>query len=336
MELNRLEKSLNGVYVVQITPFNRDGSLDIEGMRANTRWLARRTAGKDFVFVPMGSNGEFYAVSENEWTAVIKMVVEEVGGRNVVIAGAGMPGTDETIRRCRLAESVGADGALVVLPYYLVPEEEGMYQHYRKIAEAVNSDFGIVLYNFAAVSGSWVQPPLMARLAQIPNFVAVKENTTSIISFRMMQKALETTGTLIICGRGEEIVPYVARFGCTSFTSFLANFVPEYSYDVYQAAVAADYERLDELCWRSSPFFKNPEIVRCMPAGSSFTAKVTAHHGPNTGVTGQGGSMQSGILKAAMDMLGLRGGEVRLPLVGLDEDEKAELREILQRMGLKN
>lgn len=330
MKLDELKKAMKGVFCVQTTPFNKDNSLDLEGMRANMRWLLERMAGKDFVFVPEGTNGEFYVQSEDEWKAVIKMVVEEVNGRNPVIAGAGQAGTQETIKRCQYAESVGADGAMVVLPYYIAPEEEGMYQHYRQIAESV--DISVVLYNNSLVSGCWVSPPLMAKLAKIPNFIAVKENTSSVISFRLMQKAVEPDA-VVLCGRGEEIFPFVAPFGCPGFVSFLANFAPELSYSMYEAAATKDFNKVDEIASTLAPFFKDSEIVRCMPPGSSFTAKMSATHGPSTGLRG-GASMQFAEVKAAMDMLGLRGGEVRLPLVGINEKEKAELRDILKAMKL--
>jgi len=329
MQLDDFKKAMKGVFVVQTTPFNKDGSLDLEGMRANTRWLLERTAGKDFIFVPEGSNGEFFVQSEDEWKAVIKMVVEEVNGRSPVIAGAAQPGTQETIKNCQYAESVGADGVLVVLPYYIPPEEEGMYQHYKQIAESV--DIGVVLYNNPLVSGCWVRPPLAAKLAKIPNFIAIKENTSSVISFRLMQKAVEPDA-VVLCGRGEEIFPFVAPFGCPGFVSFLANFAPELAYSVYEAAIAKDFDKVTEIANSFSPFFKDPEVVRCMPPGSSFMAKVTANHGPGTRVTGSGGSMQFAETKAAMDIVGLRGGEVRLPLTGLTKEEKDELRGILKAM----
>jgi len=328
MQLGDLRKAMKGVFVVQITPFNKDGSLDLEGMRAHTRWLLERMSGKDFVFVPEGSNGEFFVQSEDEWKAVIKMVVEEVNGRNLVLAGAGQAGTRETIKRCQYAQSVGADGVLVVLPYYVPPEEEGVYQHYKHITESV--DIGVVLYNNSLVSGSWVRPPLMAKLAKIPNFVAVKENTSSVISFRLMQKAVEPDA-IVLCGRGEEIFPFVAPFGCPGLVSFLANFAPELSYSMYEAAATKDFNRVDEIANRFSPFFKDPEIVKCMPPGSSFTAKVSASHGPSAGIR-PGASMQFAEIKAAMDMLGLRGGHVRLPLIDLTQEEKAELANILKIM----
>ncbi|GAI78456.1 unnamed protein product, partial [marine sediment metagenome] len=87
MQLGDLKKAMKGVDIVQTTPFNKDGSLDLEGMRANTRWLLERTAGKDFIFTPLGSTGEFYNMSDDECKAVIKMVVEEVKGENVIITG---------------------------------------------------------------------------------------------------------------------------------------------------------------------------------------------------------------------------------------------------------
>ena len=122
MELSELKKHMKGVSVVQTTPFNANGSVDMEGMRANTRWLAEQAAGKDFIFTPVGSTGEFYAMSEDECKAVIKMVVEETAGRAVVMAGAARAGTQATIKMCQYAQSVGADGVQVILPYYHIPE----------------------------------------------------------------------------------------------------------------------------------------------------------------------------------------------------------------------
>ena len=330
MKFDELKKAMKGVFCVQMTPFNKDGSLDLEGMRFNTRWLLDHMPGKDFVFVPEGSNGEFFVQSEDEWKAVIKMVVAEVNGKNPVIAGAGQAGTQETIKRCKYAQSVGADGVMVVLPYYVPPEEEGVYQHYKQITESV--DIGVVLYNNSLVSGCWVSPPLMAKLAKIPNFIAVKENTSSVISFHLMQKAVEPDA-VVLCGRGEEVFPFVAPFGCPGFVSFLANFAPELSYSVYEAAIAKDFDKVATIVNTFAPFFKDSEVVRCMPPGSSFTAKMSASHGPSIGLRG-GASMQFAEMKAVMDMLGLRGGEVRLPLTGLTKEEKDELRNVVKAMGL--
>jgi len=318
MQLNDLKKAMKGVVIVQTTPFNRDGSLDLEGMRANTRWLLERTVGKDFIFTPLGSTGEFFNMSDDECKAVIKMVVEEAKGKNVIITGGvGRPSTRETIKMCQYAESVGADGVQVILPYYVVPTEEGMYQHYKQIAESVN--IGIMVYNFPAVSGSWIKPPLMARLSKIPNIIAVKENTPSIMSYYAMRKAVDPKDTVILCGLGELMFSFEALYGCPGFVSGIANFAPDLPYSVYEAGAARDYDKVAELISSTAPYFR-------------FGAKVATNHGPHTGVGAEGGWMDLAVLKASMDIVGLRGGEVRLPLVGLNDEEKAELRDVLRAM----
>jgi len=318
VQLADLKKAMRGVDIVQTTPFNKDGRIDLEGMRANTRWLLERTVGKDFIFTPLGSMGEFFNMSDDECKAVIKMVVEEVKGKNVIITGGvGRPSTQETVKMCQYAESVGADGVQVILPYYLVPEEEGMYQHYKQIAESVS--IGIMIYNFPRPTGSWIKPPLMARLAKIPNIIAVKENTPSVMSYYAMRKAVASEGTAILCGLGELMFSFEALHGCPGFVSGMANFAPDLSYSVYRAMTVGDPKKADELINSTSPY-------------SSFVGRVTVNHGPHTGVGEVGGSMFIGVIKAAMDLIGLRGGEVRLPLVGLNEEEKTELRDVLRTL----
>ncbi len=317
MQLSDLKKAMKGVDIVQTTPFNKDGSLDLEGMRANTRWLVERTAGKDFIFAPLGSTGEFFNMSDDECKAVIKMVVEEAKGKNVVMAGVGRPSTLETIKMCQYAESVGADGVMVILPYYVVPTEEGMYQHYKEVAESVN--IGIMIYNNPDVSGSWIKPPLMAKLSKIPNIIAVKECTPYIMSYYAMQRSVDPKDTVILCGNGEEMFPFEALYGCPGFVTWDANFAPDVSYSVYEAAAARNFDKLTEIVDSIAPYY-------------SFRDKVTANHGPHTGVGVAGGDVYLGVVKASMDIVGLRGGEVRLPLVGLNEEEKAELRDVLRTM----
>jgi len=322
MQLSELKKAMKGVDIVQTTPFNKDGSLDLEGMRANTRWLVERTAGKDVFFTPTGSTGEFYAMSDDERKAVIKMVVEEAKGRNIVMAGAAQAGTPETIKMCQYTESVGADGVQIVLPYYHVPEEDGMYQHYRQVAESVGKDFGIIIYNNPAVSGSWIKPPLMAKLSKIPNIIAVKENTPDITSYYAMQRAVDPKDTVILCGLGELMFSFEAVYGCPGFISSIANFAPGLSYSIYEAAAVRDFNKVAELIDSLAPY-------------SDFVSEVTANHGPHTGVGLAGGYIRIATVKASMDIIGLRGGEVRLPLVGLTEKEKTELAGILKALSLK-
>ena len=218
---------------------------------------------------------------------------------------------------------------MAVLPYYIAPQEEGIYQHYKEICESVN--IGVMMYNNPAVSGSWIRPTLAAKIAKIPNFVGIKENTSSVISFRLMQKHVEPDA-VVICGRGEEIYPFLVPFGCPGFVSFIANIAPERSYAMYEAAMAKDYDRVDEIAESLTPFFKEIQIVENLPEGASFTAKMTKKYGRVVSVSRGGASMQFAIIKAAMDIIGLKGGKPRLPLISLEDEDKEELKDILKKM----
>jgi len=317
-QLSDLKKAMKGVDIVLPTPFNKDDSLDLEGMRANTRWLLERTAGKDFILTPVGSTGEFYAMSDDECKAVIKMTVEETNGRNVVLAGTGRAGALETVRLCQYAQSVGADGAQVILPYYHIPYEEGMYLHYKQIAESVDPNFGIMIYNNAAVSGSWIKPQLMQKISRIPNIIAIKENTPYIMSYLAERRTVDPKDAVILIGIGEQMFSFAALYGCPGFISEIANFAPEISYSLYEAAAARDFDKVTELINFLAPF-------------SSFIGRVTTSHGPHTGVAGRA-VMYVSVFKAVMDIVGLRGGELRLPMLPLNEEEKTELRNILKDM----
>jgi len=319
MQLDDLKKAMKGVDIIQITPFNKDGSLDLEGMRANTRWLLEHTAGKDFIFTPLGSCGEISYMSDDERKAVIKMVAEEVKGKNVVCPGAAQAGTREAIKMVQYAESVGADAVMVLSPHYSPPTEEGVYQHYKQIAESVSKDFGIMLYNNPGTTGSWMKPPLLARLSKIPNIIADKENTPSTVSFYEVQRAVDPNDLVVMCGRGDLGASFTALFSFPGFASYQVNFAPGLSYALYEAAAGRDFDKMVEVLDTMAPYF-------------SFASKATANHGPHVGTGQFGGTMHIGIGKAAMDIAGLRGGEVRLPNVSLTEREKTELRDVLRTM----
>ena len=314
MKLNELKKALKGVDIVQTTPFNKDGSVDLGGLRANTQWLLEKTKGKDFIITPLGSTGEFYAMSDDECKAVAKTVVDEVKGKNLVFVGAGRAGTQETIKMAKYAESIGADGVQVVLPFYHVPEEDGMYNHYKALAESVK--IGIMIYNNPDVSGSWIKPPLMAKLSKIPNIVAVKENTGSIVAFYEMARAIDPMA--IFCGLDAQMYAYASLFRCSGIVSGIANFAPELIYSEYEAAAARDYVKVAKIADSMAPFF-------------DFIGKIHAAHAPDTGVKGSW-PMFLGALKAGQDLVGCTGGTTRAPLYGLTNAEKEDLRSYLKTM----
>jgi 4-hydroxy-tetrahydrodipicolinate synthase len=331
MNYKEAKEALKGVVVVQVTPFKKDGSLDIEGLRKNTRWMVDKMKGKDVSFMVQGSNGEFFNQSEEEWKAGVKAVCEEVNGALPVFVHTAQCGTAETIKRTQYAQSCGADAAIVVLPYYMQPQEEGMYQHYKKICESV--DIGVICYNNTFVSGSWIRPTLMGEIAKIPNFIGVKENTSDVTAYRLTQLACGDNA-VVLCGRGEEIYPYEARFGCPGFVSFIANFAPDLSYQMYQLAMAKKYDEVEEFAKIFTPFYKDALLLTTIPADASLTVKITKNHGRAATISGGGSSMQFAIVKAAMDLIGLVGGEPRLPLTPITDAEKEELRGVLKKLNL--
>jgi 4-hydroxy-tetrahydrodipicolinate synthase len=316
MEMAELKKKLKGVIIVNTTPFNHDGSLDIEGLRANLRWLLKRTAGKDFIFNPLGSTGEFYAMSDEECKAVIKTTVEEVNGKLPIFAGAGRPGTMETVKMCKYAESVGVDGVQVILPYYFTATEEGTYLHYKTIAESLK--IAVMVYNNPGPSGCWIRPELMAKIAKIPNIIACKENTPNLTQYVQMQKAVDPGDMAFFCGLGEQMYTWGAKNGYAGVVSSNANLMPEWTYSLYLAAKAHDFAEMDALMKKMAPF-------------NDFFNRLTATMA-HIGVYNNPALMYLPTVKAAMDIIGLKGGELRLPITGLTNTEKAELAGILKAL----
>jgi len=318
MKLEELKKKLKGVIIVNTTPFNKDGSMDLGGYRNNLRWLLEKTVGKDFIFNPLGSAGEFYSMSDDECKAVMKATVEEVNGKLPVFVGAGRPGTQETIKMCQYAESVGADGVQVILPYYFVPTEEGAYLHYKAIAESIK--IAVMVYNNPGPTGCWIKPPLMAKIAKVPNIIACKENTLNVTQYIEMKKAIDPNDMTLFCGLGEQFYSYEAMFGCAGFVTSGANFMPDWSYSIYQIAEARDFAKVDQL-------LNNMALYR------EFFDRITTKR-PHIGIGNNAAPMYLSIVKHAMDMVGLRGGEVRLPITGLTTEEKVELEIVLKKLNI--
>jgi 4-hydroxy-tetrahydrodipicolinate synthase len=316
MKLEELKKKLKGVIIVNTTPFNKDGSMDLGGYRNNLRWLLEKTIGKDFIFNPLGSAGEFYSMSDDECKAVMKATVEEVNGKLPVFVGAGRPGTQETIKMCQYAESVGADGVQVILPYYFVSTEEGAYLHYKSIAESIK--IAVMVYNNPGPTGCWIKPSLMAKIAKVPNIIACKENTLNLTQYIQMKKAIDPNDMTLFCGLGEQFYSYEAIFGCAGFVTSGANFMPDWSYSIYQTTEARDFTKVDQL-------LNNMALYR------EFFDRITSKR-PHIGIGDNTAPMYLSIVKYAMDMVGLRGGEVRLPITGLTTEEKVELEIVLKKL----
>ena len=279
------------------------------------------------MFTVAASTGEFYALSDKEHRKIIETVVAEVNGQVPVIAGTSQAGTRETLRISRFAEKAGVDALMIVSPYYYIPTEEGIYQHFQTVANRVN--IGIIVYNNSQVSGCWIQPHLMAQLATIKNIIGLKENTSNIMDYYRMRKALDPTDIVMLCGIGERMFSFETLYASNTLKGFVTsfgNFAPHLSYNLYEASKRRDFAKIQSL------------IVDYFDPYRDFLEKVTSAHNLYTSIlpaiTRGRGVMQLSVIKKAMDILGLCGGRVRLPLVDITKQETEELRRILEAFGL--
>ena len=327
MTPSELKGHLKGLCFVNVTPFDEDGTLNLDAYRENLRFTLDKVRGVECTITPCGSNGEFASMSEEEHRSVIKACVEVVNGEHPVIAGAGRASTYETVKMCRYAQEVGADGVQIIHPYYFVPTLDGMYQHYKTVAESI--DIGIVVYNNPAFSQSWINPKLMRRIVDDTEgkICGIKENTPHLMLFDAMVQAMKGTGVSISSGFGEKWYAYQFPYGADGFVSPFGNFFPEFPIKLYQAAQKYDFDAIRGLLDTMEPYY-------------AFVGRCSAARG-DTGVIGKpGGSIYGegnvrfGILKEAMNLMGLRGGYMRLPLTGLNDKERDELREILRALKL--
>ena len=322
MKPRELKRRLRGVVVVMATPFTKSDEVDVAGLRENTRFLVQKGAGKPLILVPTGSTGEFYTLSDEERRLAIKTVVDEANGKAPVVAGTAHAGTRSTVLMSKYAQDVGADGVMVVLPYYHVPSEQGMYEHYRTVAEALK--IGVVIYNNPDTSKVYIKPELMSRLADVEGIVGEKENTSNLMTYYRMMKQVGPKMP-VLCGLGEFWFHLEALLGCPGYISMIANYAPQISLELFTAAERKDFPAAQAVIKRLGPLY-------------DFESKVAAAHGPSTTILpfGMTGSYEwLAIMKEAMNLVELHGGAPRLPIQPLTEKERDELSKVLDQIGVK-
>ncbi len=292
----RRGSDFGGLSVALVTPF-ADGQVDYETLQKQVEFQVE--AGTTCV-CPVGTTGESPTLTHDEHERVIAAVVEAAGGRIKVMAGTGSNSTDEAIRLTNSAEQSGADGALLVAPYYNKPTQEGFFQHYKTIAAAVN--FPLCVYNIPGRTGKNIEPETIIRLAEFPNITMVKEATGSL---DQASTVLAATDLTILSGDDSLTLPLLS-VGGEGVISVVGNIVPQDMISLIKsfqtndtAAAAAQHLKLFPLCRDMLGLASNP-----IP------------------------------LKAAMNMLGRDTGELRLPMAPLDEAGLASLRRTLTDYGL--
>jgi len=287
--------TFKGTYVALITPF-KDGVVDYDTLDKLVDFhIKAGIAG----IVPCGTTGESPTLSHEEHDAVIARVIKRANGRIHIMAGTGSNSTAEAIRLTRHAEENGADSALVVAPYYNKPTQEGLYQHYKAIAESTK--LPIVIYNIPGRCGVEIFPETIARLAKIKNIQAVKHATGSMDGASALRALCDIQ---ILSGDDSMTLPLMS-IGGTGVISVIANIIPKDTKALTAAALAGNYKKAEKLHRKLFPLSKNMFIA---------TNPIP--------------------IKTAMGMLGMCSDELRLPMYPMDEALKQKLRASLVEYGL--
>lgn len=222
-----------GVITALVTPF-RDGAVDVDSF---VELVERQIdSGVDGV-VPVGTTGESAVLSHAEHEKVVALCVEAVAGRAKVIAGAGSNCTEEAISLVRHAKSVGADGALVITPYYNRPSQEGLFRHFKAVNDAV--DLPVVLYNVPSRTGVDMSNDTVARLAELENVAGIKDATGDLARASLMRKRVPEDFALI-SGDDPTFLGYVAHGGC-GVISVTSNVAPQACVAQWRALRAGDF-----------------------------------------------------------------------------------------------
>jgi 4-hydroxy-tetrahydrodipicolinate synthase len=262
-----------GVGTALVTPFTKSGDLDEKRVRR----LGRRQidAGIDFL-VPCGTTGESPTLTDAERTRIVEILVDEAGGRIPVLAGAGGYNTAEVIHQADEMRRAGASGLLSVTPYYNKPSQEGLYQHYRAIAESTT--LPIVVYNVPGRTGSNVEPATLARLAAIPNIVGVKEASGNMTQMSEVCHAVPQD-FIVLSGDDVLTLPLIA-VGGRGVISVASNQIPAEMSEMVQAAARNDFAAARAMHARILPLMQvnfvesNPIPVKAAMAAMGLLEEV--------------------------------------------------------------
>jgi 4-hydroxy-tetrahydrodipicolinate synthase len=238
----------NGALSAIVTPF-RDGEVDERALRDLIEWQIQ--SGVDGL-VPCGSTGESATLTHAEHDRVIKITIEQTRRRVPVVAGTGSNSTAEAIRLTVAAREMGADGALLISPYYNKPTQEGIFRHYKMIAAAV--DFPLLVYNIPGRTASNIVPETFARLCEIRNIVGIKEAAGSMDQISDIHRLCGDRLT-ILSGDDALTLPAMA-LGAKGVISTSSNVIPREMHDLAAAALAGDFARAGEIHYKFLPLMR--------------------------------------------------------------------------------
>jgi 4-hydroxy-tetrahydrodipicolinate synthase len=290
-------KKFYGAFTALITPFTSNG-IDETAYKKLIDWqIAQGIHG----LVPCGTTGESPTLSEKEHEHVIELCVQAVGKRIPVIAGTGSNSTAEAVHMTKHAAKLGADGALVVTPYYNKPTNKGVYLHYKAVSES--ADIPIILYNIAGRTGKNIEPDLMARLAGIKNIIGVKEASGNLEQMKKIRE-LCPKDFLLISGDDALTLP-ILSMGGVGIISVASNIVPKDVAELVNVFNKGDKARAQAI---------NAKLLPLVEALFIETNPIP--------------------VKTAASLMGLCNGSLRLPMCDMEEADLAKLKQALKAYGL--
>jgi 4-hydroxy-tetrahydrodipicolinate synthase len=291
---------LRGCGTALVTPFHQDGSIDDAALRNLVAWQVE--AGVDFL-VPCGTTGETPTLNHDEWLYVIDTTIEVAAGRVPIVAGASSNSTHDAVEKAKeVASRPGVDAILTASPYYNKPTQEGQYRHFRAIAEAV-PDKPIILYNVPGRTAANLEPATLARLAEIPNIVGVKEASGNMTQIAEAIASVPET-FLVFSGDDAVTLPVIA-LGGVGVVSVASNEIPAEMASLARAALSNDWPTARSL---------NKKYLGLMQANFIESSPLP--------------------VKAVLAMMGKIEETYRLPLVPMRRDTRSKLQKIAMEAGL--
>jgi 4-hydroxy-tetrahydrodipicolinate synthase len=291
---------LRGCGTALVTPFHQDGTIDEAALRNLVAWQVE--SGIDFL-VPCGTTGETPTLTHEEWLHVIDTTIEVAAGRVPIMAGATSNSTHDAVEKAKeVAAHPGVDAILTASPYYNKPTQEGQYRHFKAIAESVG-DKPVVLYNVPGRTGANLEPPTLARLAEIPNIVGIKEASGSMTQVAEAINAVPET-FLVLSGDDAVTLPVIA-LGGVGVVSVASNEIPHEMAAMTRAALSNDWATARSI---------HRKYLALMQANFIESSPLP--------------------VKAVLAMMGKLEENYRLPLLPMRRDTRSKLQKVVTEVGL--
>jgi 4-hydroxy-tetrahydrodipicolinate synthase len=291
---------LRGIIPPIVTPMTADQEIDLDGLRRHIDWLLGYQVHGIFV---LGTTGEFYGLDESEKQAITAAAVAHCAGRSPVFVGTGAETTREVLRLTRMAEKEGAAGVSVITPYFIKPSQAELIDHFKRVAE--NTSLPVVLYNNPATCGGLsIEPDTVAKLAQVPNIIGIKDSSGDLQNTIEIIRSTPREKFSVLNGR-DTLILAALQFGAQGAIPASCNIAPELCVGLYERFTAGDWEAAKEYQSRLHP------VRMAMSLGTG-----------------------NGAIKEALTLLGRSCGPNRSPISPLNEEKKLKLRGILLKAGL--